>query len=274
MRLPNPPRPFALLNTLVLAAGLLSGLPLTACGSAEVQQLHSDLRNVHDELEELKRSQAAQRVQFDELRNRFVVMEDKADTQRMNRASREETAQGNRGQREESTWIPKLPTVKVQKPQEVAQAEPEPAAPSGPADDLPPQDEVRPRADDPATQYHSAKSAYDHGDMGAARAMFEQLHKQWPKHDLADNALFWLGESYRSQAMWLKAAQYYLRVAKDYPKENKVPDALLQLGHCYRELGEEDSATEVWRQLVHKFPAEPAAKIALRRLAELKGKAS
>jgi tol-pal system protein YbgF len=231
--------------------------------------LQSDLRNVRDELEELKRSQAAQRVQFDELRNRFVVMEDKADTQRMNRASREDKAS-----RDDNTWIPKLPTVKVQKPQEVAQVEREPAAPSGPADDLPPQDEPRPRADDPATQYQSAKTAYDHGDMAVARAMFEQLYKQWPKHDLADNALFWLGESYRSESLWLKAAQYYLRVAKEYPKENKVPDALLQLGHCYTKLGEDESAAEVWRQLVHKFPAEPAAKTARMRLAELKGNAS
>ncbi len=262
-------------------------MTLSGCGAARVDVLQTELRSVREELEELKRSQSAQRVQFDELRNRFVVMEDRADTQRMNRASREDNA-----------WIPKLPTVKVEKrPEvrevqaesprprgptpparepEVAQAEAQPELPSGggPADDLPPQDEARPRADDPAMLYQTAKALYDRDDLAAARALFEQLHRLHPKHDLADNALYWLGESYRRQALWLKAAQYYLRVAKDYPKENKVPDALLQLGHCYRELGEDGSATEVWQQLMRKFPTEPAAKLATRCLAELKGKAS
>lgn len=286
--IPSPSGPRRDRQSLVGFACFAWALTLGGCGAARADLLQTELRSVREELEELKRSQSAQRVQFDELRNRFVVMEDRADTRRMNQASRED-----------NSWIPKLPTVKIERrPEtrevvvesprtreppararepEVAQAEPAPPElPSGggPADDLPPQDEPRPRADDPVLLYQTAKASYDRDDLAAARVLFEQLQRLHPKHDLADNALYWLGESYRRQALWLKAAQYYLRVAKDYPKDNKVPDALLQLGHCYRELGEDGSATEVWQQLVRKFPAEPAAKMATRRLAELKGTAS
>lgn len=240
---------------------------LTACGSAHIEQMQTEIHGLHDEIEELKRSQAAWRVQFDGLRQRVVVMEDKTDTDRVNRARRDDT------------WIPKLPTVKVQRPSEVAVArvaEPLPtvaATGGGPADDLPPQDEPRPRADDPVSQYEHAKAALDQDQLPAARLQFERLLEQYPKHDLADNALYWLGESYRRQALWLKAAQYYLRVVQSYPKANKVPDSLLQLGGCYREMGEDGNSSEVWQQLLDKYPNESAAKSAAKRLAELKRKA-
>lgn len=242
-------------------------LLLTACGGAHIEQMQTEIRSLHEEIEELKRSQAAWRVQFDGLRQRVVVMEDKTDTDRVNRARRDDT------------WIPKLPTVKVLRPTEVAvERLPEPtpavaATSGGPADDLPPQDEPRPRPDDPVAQYEHAKSDLDQDQLPAARLQFERLLEQYPKHDLADNALYWLGESYRRQALWLKAAQYYMRVVQSYPKANKVPDALLQLGACYREMGEDDNSTEVWQQLQAKYPNEAAAKIAAKRLVDAKGKA-
>ncbi len=264
--------------TLSLPLGLCLG-----CTGGQVEHLQAELRVVHEELDDLKRSQATWRVQHEELRNRLLVMEDKADTARVNRDARRDgsakgpsrdegtrndlaRAEADRPAPRDDTWIPKLPTVKVEKRPESAAM---PPAPSGPADDTPPQEEARPRGDDPATLYEHAKSLYDQEQQASARGLFEQLLKQYPKHDLADNALYWLGESFRRQSLWSKAAQYFLRVVKEYPRANKVPDALLQLGVCYRELGDDQGATEVWRQLQRKFPAEPAARLAAKRLADM-----
>lgn len=246
-----------------LHAWLLVGLAVSGCSAARIDQMNSEVKALRDELDELKRSQAAQRVQFDEFRNRMVLIEDKAETERV-----------ARGRRDDS-WVPRLPTVKVEKPLSAEQYAPEEAdakEPSGPGGDLPPQlaDAQTPRMDPALALYNQAKNLLDHGQLPASRGMFEALLKQYPDHDLADNALYWIGESWYAQALWLKAAQSFLRVAQEYPRANKVPDAMLKLGLTYRQLGDDKAASEVLRQLARTYPNTQAAHLAVQRLDESK----
>ena len=229
-----------------------------ACSGAHTQQVDSDLQALRDELDELKRSQAAARVQFDELRSRLVMVEERADSARVDRARRD------------SGWIPKLPTVKVAAPAEAAaaaaaaaereEAAP-PPAPSGPPSEPPPQlESEKPKTDQAVALYTQAKALLDGEQIAAARALFEKMLEAHPDHDLADNALYWIGESWYAQAQWSKAGQAFLRVAKDYPRGNKVPDAMYKLAKCYEKMGDEPGAAEVLRQLARHYPGTPAAK--------------
>ena len=297
-----------MLPRLCALVALSAALP--ACGNDQLAQLKREASALRDELDELKRSQAASRVQFDEFRNRLILIEDKADSERVARARRPER----------SDWIPTLPTVRVgdrrgnegqaddpnahvdardrtdvpsalprmdggkglgnpanpqtirlsrEDPLPSREGDGDPVEVSGPADDPPPQvGSPKAKLDPAATMYEKAKLLFDQGQLADARRLFESLHRQYPRHDLADNALYWLAEGYYAQAQWLTAAQAFLRVAKDYPRGNKVPDAMLKMAYCYRRLGDDRGADDVLRQLVRLYPGtEPADKAAALRKA-------
>lgn len=252
----------------------------SGCSGARVQQLEGDVQALRDELDELKRSQAAARVQADELKNRLVMVEEKADSARVDRA------------RSGSGWIPNLQTVRVgplgpnpgrtqadpypnddeesedQLPAQAAAVAP-PVA-SGPAADLPPQlDSAKPKGDPALALYNQAKALLDGEQWPAARALFQKLREGHPDHDLADNALYWIGESWYAQAQWLQAAQAFLKVAKEYPRGNKVPDAMYKLARSYEKIGDDSGAIEVLRQLAKHYPGTPAAKKASEDLPRL-----
>ncbi len=256
----------------VVTPGLMAGALLllaSGCATSRAQQLETEVQTLRDDLDDLKRSQAASRVQFDELRGRLVMVEEKADSARVDRS------------RKDSGWIPKLPTVRVgpaQPTPRAVEAEEEgsgelpdtpvavapPAvlpSPSGPGGDLPPQlDNQKPKGDPAVMLYNQAKALLDSDQLPAARAGFEQLLQAHPDHDLADNALYWIGESWYAQAQWLKAANHFVRVAKEYPRGNKVPDAMYKLSKSYEKLGDDSGSSDVLRQLCKHYPGTPAAK--------------
>jgi tol-pal system protein YbgF len=254
-------------------------LTLTAigCGGNQTAQLQSEIRGLRDEIDDLKRSQAAARVQFDEFRNRMVMIEERIDTQRVDHARRIDGPATP-----ESAWIPRLPTVKLEPPSavEVAKTAGEKSSetgdpafgPSGPADDVPPQQDgagaPKPKLDPAAALYTQAKAMLDQGQITPARTRFENLHRLYPDHELADNALYWIGESFYAQSLWLKAAQSFLRVCKEYPRANKVPDAMLKLAKSYGQLGDDKGAQDVLRQLARQYPTTPAGQMASAELAK------
>ncbi len=267
---------------------VLLGLP--ACANDQLAQVRHDATAMREELAEVKRSQTASRIQFEELRNRLILIEDKADSEKVARARREE-------------WIPRLPTVKVGEPDAhvdardqvglpssipkmdmpqkdmrsanqlsaqtihlthddplPGEANDDPVEVSGPADETPPQAAgAKAKLDPTASLYEKAKSLFDQGQIAESRRVFETLHRQYPRHDLADNALYWIGEGYYAQAQWLTSAQAFLRVAKEYPRGNKVPDAMLKMALCYRKLGDDRGADDVLKQLTRLYPGTEAA---------------
>lgn len=260
------------------AAGVLAALALPACGGAQLQKMEADMQDLRDEVDDLKRSQAASRVQFDELRSRLVLMEDRAESRKVAES------------RQTPVEVPELPTVKVgggrRAPDEAAEADandeedesyasaeaPQPRAgtASGPAGPRPPNEGVESAEVDPAVSlYERAKQALDAGELKEARSQFDKLLQRYPDHDMADNALYWLGESWYAEARYLQAAQLFIRVAKEYPRGNKVPDALFKLGRCYEKLGDRSGAVETWRQLQRSFPSTPAGKLAAQELRRL-----
>lgn len=250
---------FSRSRAVVAALGL--AVLTTGCGGAQLEQMRGEIRVLREEVEELKRSQAATRVQYDDLRQRTVVLEDRSESERLDHGRKD-------------SWIPKLPTVKVQpEAQQVAEAQADEApqqGPSGPADDLPPQlQDNKPKGHPAAALYEQALALFRAGQMTAARGLFEKQHKQWPDHDLADNALYWMGETQFAQAQWLRAAQHYLRVIKEYPRGNKVPDAMYKLAVAYQKMGDLDGAADVLRQVMRLYPKTDAARLAGEDLSRL-----
>jgi len=117
--------------------------------------------------------------------------------------------------------------------------------------------------------YDVAKQAYDREDYETARQGFETFLKNFPKSDEADNARFWIGESYFKEGWFQKAILEYQEVIEKYPNDNKVPSAYLKQGLSFDKLGEKANARLVFQELIKKFPNSSEAKTARQKMNQL-----
>ena len=105
--------------------------------------------------------------------------------------------------------------------------------------------------------------------MDKARQIFNQLIKDYPKSKNADNAQFWIGESYYRDKWYEKAILEYQNVIEKFPHGNKVPAAMLKQGMALEQIGEKASARLILEELVKKYPKSSEAGIASQKLKSL-----
>ena len=97
------------------------------------------------------------------------------------------------------------------------------------------------------TLYAQGKKLFDNEDYSGARNTFETLLKKFPQSDQADNAQFWIGETYYRENWYEKAILEYQKVIENFPKGNKVPAALLKQGMAFTELGDKENARLIFK---------------------------
>ena len=124
----------------------------------------------------------------------------------------------------------------------------------------------RDEATDATSLYQEAVAHLRAGEHASAIAQLRDLVTRFPRHDLADNALYWLGEAYYDQKDYPRAAAEFRRTVTDYPAGNKVPDAMLKLGFCYLALDQVAEARHVLEQVIAVYPKSPPAGLARKRL--------
>lgn len=138
----------------------------------------------------------------------------------------------------------------------------------------------KPKADKPPrgkrgsaiiAEYERARSIYKQGDFARAEAEFDGFVQRYPRHDYADNALYWKGEAAYDQAHYADALASFTAVVERYGGGNKAPDALLKIGLCYGKVGDEANARDVLEQLIAAYPRANASKIARKKLPEFSG---
>lgn len=125
-------------------------------------------------------------------------------------------------------------------------------------------------ADDAALAlYRKGQTALKARDHAAAIEAFRALIAQYPTHDYADNAQYWIGEAYYDQKDYARAVSEFRATVAAYPLGNKVPDALVKIGLAYAALGENAKARAALEQVVRQFPKTSPAAIAATRLEQL-----
>jgi tol-pal system protein YbgF len=102
----------------------------------------------------------------------------------------------------------------------------------------------------------------------AGRA-FTQFLTGFPTSPLADNAQYWLAETFYVRGQFQPALGEFQKVMDQYPQSAKLPDALLKVGYCQAELGQRDAARTALQQVVRQFPDTTAARLASQRLERL-----
>lgn len=106
----------------------------------------------------------------------------------------------------------------------------------------------------PKQQYTYAFGLLKKRDFpNAARSLKAFVDKN-PKHSLAGNAMYWLGETHYDQKQFAEAARVFLDGYRRYPKSNKAPDNLLKLGKSLNSVGEKKSACAAWNKLLKSYP--------------------
>jgi tol-pal system protein YbgF len=106
----------------------------------------------------------------------------------------------------------------------------------------------------PKAQYDYAYGLLMKRDLPKAEAALKAFIASHPKHELADNATFWLGETYYTRKNYQEAIQVYYEAYKKYPKGNKAPAVLLKLGMSLATIGEKESACSAYDELAKSHP--------------------
>jgi tol-pal system protein YbgF len=117
--------------------------------------------------------------------------------------------------------------------------------------------------------YATAMASFRGEEHGQAVLEFTELIDKFPKHSLAANAQFWIGEAYYRQRDFNQAATEFQKVPDLYPQSPPVAEALLKLGMCYRALHDLPRARETWEQVVKAHPRTEAAAQARALLASI-----
>jgi len=122
---------------------------------------------------------------------------------------------------------------------------------------------------DPRAAYEAAYLEVTRGSYDAAITKFDEFVRNNPSSDLADNAVYWIGESYYAKRDFNRAAEAFTRLIDAYPSGDKVPAAMLKLGFAFHENGDPVAARRYLETLVERFPNSDEASKAQVRLAEL-----
>ena len=105
-----------------------------------------------------------------------------------------------------------------------------------------------------ADAYRQAIVLFGRGKHAEARRGFQDVFDAAPSGDLADNALFWIGETYYATGDYANATRYYNRVVNEFPAENKAPDALFKIALAQEKTGDLALARKTLQQVIDRYP--------------------
>ncbi len=124
-------------------------------------------------------------------------------------------------------------------------------------------------SDNPQKIYDDAQIDFKEKRYTEARQKFEQFAKDFPKHTLAPNALFWIGEAYYAEKRYDDAILAYESLLKKYPSHDKVKGAMLKQAYAFIELGDKKTGKVILERLIEKYPQSTEAVVAEKKIAEL-----
>ena len=121
-----------------------------------------------------------------------------------------------------------------------------------------------------AEDYRKAIMLFGRGSLGEARQQFELVLESDPSGDLADNALFWIGETYFAARDYVNAMRFYARVTAEYPDQNKAPDAMLKTALAQERTGDLALARKTLQQVIERYPYSTSASSAKQELQRIR----
>ena len=216
----------------------------------EVESLGTEVRELRGQLEVLSHT-----INQIEQRQRDLYLDTDQRLQRIESASPTQTAS--------PSPLPATPPAETAAPSQPA---PAPAA-TAPAQ-TPPAAGIDPFAEQQA--YQSAFDLLKSGRYEDATIAFQQFIAEYPAGSYADNAQYWLGETYYITRRFEQAVQEFKRLVSAHPNSQKLTHALLKIGYAHDELGNKAEAERVLGELMERHPQSAAAALARKRLLSIR----
>ncbi|MGE3840855.1 MAG: tetratricopeptide repeat protein [Vicinamibacterales bacterium] len=118
----------------------------------------------------------------------------------------------------------------------------------------------------PQRMWDSAFADYTSGQWTLAVLGFEQYLKAFPRSEQADDAQFYIGETYSLDGKFDQAVEAYDKVVTNYPTGDALPGAYYKRGLALARLGQTDRARESWQTVVQQFPGTDIGNLAKQAL--------
>ncbi|MBM3899866.1 MAG: tetratricopeptide repeat protein [Gemmatimonadetes bacterium] len=111
----------------------------------------------------------------------------------------------------------------------------------------------------PAQLYQMGQDQLRRGSGASARSAFSALLAQYPRSDLAADALYGMAEAFTAEGNAAAADSAYGQVVARYSNSDRAPTALYKRATALRVAGKGDSARELYRQIIQRYPRSEAA---------------
>jgi tol-pal system protein YbgF len=200
--------------------------------SAQIQRLTASLRAINDSLAALSRGLTRMRA---ELQGRITAVEEELN------AAQELAAQSQRRVQELRASL--------------EQAGPRRAGDAGGAS-----------GPGPNQLYQMGRDQFLRGSNAAARTAFEELLANHPQADVADEAQFFVAETYAAEGNTAAADSVYGLVVTRYTRSPRAPTALYKRGVIAEGAGRMADARTLYNQVIARFPRSDEAQLARDRL--------
>lgn len=122
----------------------------------------------------------------------------------------------------------------------------------------------------PEVLYGQGFDALKAGRYPEAIETLKSFLKNYPVHPLADNAAYWLGQTYYVTREFALAVEAFAAVRERSSDPRKAPDALLKKGLCEIELQRTVDARASFEAVIARYPESEAATEARSRLERLR----
>ncbi|MGE5236699.1 MAG: tol-pal system protein YbgF [Acidobacteriota bacterium] len=265
---------------------LIPALALFASGcvsSGDIELLHREITDVSRQVEELGRQssgkadvqamsqklaeQSAQvlksnadiEVEIRQLRDKIDALQSNLDSTSQRLAALSDQLASTQARTGEQPSLP--PATSAQGAPATATP---PATPPGPGGTVP-----QAGAPEPAQLYTAAYEDYLRGNYDLAIQGFREYVKRFPTTELADNALYWIGESYYSKRQFQEAIAAFTELLNAYKTSDKAAAALLKKGLAYLEMNDKSQAVINLQYVIYEHPGTKEAELARNRLASL-----
>ncbi|OGL00728.1 MAG: tol-pal system protein YbgF [Candidatus Rokubacteria bacterium RIFCSPHIGHO2_12_FULL_73_22] len=239
------------------ALGVAAVLALLASGCASrgtVSRLAADVERLRTDLTALRASQETTARDVTRARNDLAGLDARlADTRAGVRTAGEEIVTLSRRLQAAEAAIGEA-RARVQ----ALVTPPAPAAPRpAPAPERSRREPPAARLAGPEQAYAAALAAFRAREHGQAVLDLLDFLAKYPRHPLAANAQYWIGEAYYVQHDYRQALVEFERVLEH--GEGKAADALLKIGLCYLNLRDARRAHQAWMRVLSEYPRAEAA---------------
>lgn len=139
-------------------------------------------------------------------------------------------------------------------------------------DTMPPPAASVPQPEQPGerAEYDQALAVLREGRYAEAAQAFNGFLASYPNSSYADNAGYWLGETYYVTRDFDRALATFKGLTENYPNSPKASDSFLKTGYIYYEKKDWPAAREALEEVVNEYPGTTAARLAADRLQRMK----